>query len=250
VIGCVGAIYAFSGAKVVVTPTTNVATVSGDFSATPSAGDLPFEVISVEKVGMQQVKAEGTENANDPSQGTITIYNGQEKPQELIKNTRFETSDGLIFRIHESVKIPAGTATAPGQLQVTAYADAGGEKYNVGPTTFTLPGLKGGASFTLVYAKSTGSMSGGFSGVRPSVSVKTREAQSATIQAGLDKDLKEEVATKIPEGSHTRHFLQLPVLTTTSRCRKKGSQPHSCFQSQRSQKLSPTARWAPMQVRT
>ncbi len=200
VIASIVAIFAFSGAKVAVTPTKNAATVSGDFSATPAAGDLPFEVVSVEKVGIQSVKAEGTENANDPSQGMVTIYNGQEKVQELIKNTRFATPDGLIFRIHDSVKVPAGTASAPGQLQVTVFADAGGEKYNIGPSTFTLPGLKGSAVFDLVYAKSTGSMTGGFSGVRPSVSQKTREAQAATIESGLDKDLKEAVAAKIPEG--------------------------------------------------
>ncbi|HRH24033.1 MAG TPA: hypothetical protein PK109_00370 [Candidatus Paceibacterota bacterium] len=200
VVIAIGAIYAFSGAKVTVTPTMNVATVGGEFTATPSAGELPFEVITVEKVGTQPVKAEGTENANDPSQGMITIYNGQEKVQELIKNTRFATPDGLIFRIHDSVKIPAGSPTAPGQLQVTVYADAGGEKYNIGPSTFTLPGLKGSAVYDLVYAKSTGSMSGGFSGVRPSVSGATRDAQASTIEAGLDKDLREEIGEKIPEG--------------------------------------------------
>lgn len=200
VVGAVGAMYAFSGAKVTVTPTQNVATVSGEFSATPSSGELPYEVITVEKIGMQEVKAEGTENANDPAQGTIVIYNGQEKVQELIKNTRFETPDGLIFRIHDSVKVPGGTADAPGQLQVTAYADAGGEKYNIGPSTYTLPGLKGSAAYPLVYAKSTGSMEGGFSGMRPSVSEKTRDEQSPAIQAGLMKSLQEEVAAKVPEG--------------------------------------------------
>lgn len=200
VVGSIGAIYAFSGAKVVISPTINVATVTGEFSATPSSGDLPFEVITVEKIGIQQVKAEGTETANDPAQGTIVIYNAQEKVQELIKNTRFETSDGLVFRIHDSVKVPAGSKENPGQLQVTVFADAGGEKYNIGPATFTLPGLKGSAVFELVYAKSTGSMSGGFSGVRPSVSEKTREAQSATIQAGLERDLRAEVLAKMQEG--------------------------------------------------
>lgn len=42
-------------------------------------------------------------------------------------------------------------------------------------------------------------MSGGFSGVRPSVSVQTREAQSGTIEAELAKSLNEEIATKVPE---------------------------------------------------
>lgn len=200
VVGSIGAIYAFSGAKVSITPRVDTATVGGEFSATPSSGELPFEIITVEKIGKQEVKAEGTENANDPAQGSITIYNGQEKVQELIKNTRFETPDGLIFRIHESVKVPAGTKANPGQLQVTAYADAGGEKYNIGPSTFTLPGLKGSAAFELVYAKSTSGMSGGFTGTRPSVSEKTREAQVASIHAALEKELRAAVSEKVQEG--------------------------------------------------
>lgn len=200
VVGSIATVYAFSGAQVSVTPTVSTAKVSGDFTATASSGDLPFEIISVEKIGTQSVKSEGTENANDPAQGTITVYNEQAKVQELIKNTRFETSDGLIFRIRESIKIPAGKPGAPGQAQVSAYADVGGEKYNIGPTTFTLPGLKGTPSFKQVYAKSVNPMTGGFSGVRPSVSEKTRDAQSKTIQTSLKKEIESAVAEKIPEG--------------------------------------------------
>lgn len=211
VVASVGLMYAFSGAKVTITPTVSATAVAGDFVASPSAGELPFEIVTVEKIGRQSVPAEGTENANDPAQGSIVIYNQQAKVQELIKNTRFETPDGLIFRIHESVRVPAGTAERPGQLTVTAYADAGGEKYNIGPSTFTLPGLSGSAAFEQVYAKSDNPMQGGFSGVRPSVSQATKDAQSAKIQAALSAELAEEVRENLPEG-----YVLLPGATVTS----------------------------------
>lgn len=196
---CVGALYAFAGARVEVTPTVNATTVSGEFSATPSVGDLPFETVVVDKVVTQAVPAEGTETANEPAQGTLTVYNSQNKVQELIKNTRFETTDGLIFRIRDSVKVPAGTEAAPGTLQVTVYADAGGEKYNVGPGTFTLPGLKGGALYDMVYARSTEAMIGGFTGTRPSVGEATRTAQYESMKAALEGDLMTAIREKVPE---------------------------------------------------
>ncbi len=195
----VGAMYAFAGARVDVTPTVNQTAVSGEFAATPSVGDLPFETVAVEKVASQSVPAEGTENANDPAQGTITVYNEQEKVQELIKNTRFETPDGLIFRIHDSVKVPAASATAPGTLNVTVYADEGGERYNIGATTFTLPGLKGGALYDQVYARSAEPMAGGFSGTRPSVSESTRLTQYESMKVTLESDLMAAVAEKVPD---------------------------------------------------
>ncbi len=77
VVIAVGVIYAFSGASVEVTPALSPVSVSGDFSATPSSGDLPYEVVTVDKVGSKAVTAEGTETANDPASGSITVYNAQ-----------------------------------------------------------------------------------------------------------------------------------------------------------------------------
>ena len=196
----VGVMYYFAGAEVKITPTTNAALVSGDFTATAGGGDLPFEIITVEKTAGTPVPAESTEMANDPASGKITISNAQPTAQTLIKNTRFEAPNGLIYRIHDSVTIPGGSMTAPGTLTVTVYADAGGENYNVGPTTFTVPGLRGSAAFDLVTAKSEEPMTGGFSGERASVSQATREAQDTKNRAALETSLKEGLTEALPEG--------------------------------------------------
>lgn len=195
-----GALHFFSGAKVEVTPATNAAYVSGSFTATRSAGDLPFEVVTINKEMVKSVPAESTETGNDPAQGTITIYNAQTEAQPLIKNTRFQTSDGLVFRIRESVTVPAGSPNAPGTVTVTVYADEGGERYNIGPSDFTVPGLSGSSAFDLVYAKSAAAMAGGFSGTRPVVSEATIEAQAPELQAGLETELRAEALKAVPEG--------------------------------------------------
>ena len=207
-----GALYAFSGAKVEIAPTTNQATIESEFVATASVGDLPYEVISVDKVASDSVPAESTETVNQPAQGTIIVENQQPTAQQLIKNTRFETPSGLIYRIHDSITVPAAKGGTPGSLSVTAYADAAGEQYNVGPTTFTIPGLAGSKSFSLVTARSKDAMSGGFSGTRPTVSQATRDAETAKLATALETDLASGIKGKIPEG-----YVLVPgsIFTTT-----------------------------------
>jgi hypothetical protein len=202
----VAALYYFSGAKVVVTPETDTSSISSDFTATAGTGDLPFEVVTVQKTASQTVPAESTETVNDPASGPIIISNTQPSPQTLIKNTRFQTPAGLIFRIHDSVTIPAG-----GSVTATAYADVGGDSYNIGPSTFTVPGLKGSKAFDQVTAKSTTSMTGGFSGTRATVSQATRDQQNTANQASLQTSLAADMKTKIPAG-----YVLIPGATFTS----------------------------------
>lgn len=196
----VGAMYWFSGAAVKVTPTANSAFVTGDFTATAGGGDLPFEIVTVEKTAGTPVPAESTEMANDPASGKIVISNAQANPQTLIKNTRFESPNGLIYRIQDSITIPAGSATSPGTLEVTVYADAGGDTYNIGPTSFTVPGLRGSTSYELVTAKSNEAMTGGFSGERASVGQATRDAQDTKNRAALETSLREGMLEALPDG--------------------------------------------------
>jgi len=196
----VAVLYFFSDAKVTVTPKSLSSPISATLTATGSNGDLPYRILVEEKVVGSTVPAESTETVNDAAQGKIVIANAQAAPQTLIKNTRFETSTGLIFRIHESVNIPAGSVSSPGTKEVTAYADAGGDTYNIGATSFTVPGLSGSKAFDLVTATSNGAMTGGFSGTRGAVTQATREAQNAKNRETLVKELQETLASKIPEG--------------------------------------------------
>lgn len=195
IVGAIAALFYFSGARVEVTPKSYAAQVDSTFSATPSNGDLPYKVISVEKVGSQSVKAETTAQANDIAQGTITIQNAQTVPQTLIVNTRFESPNGLIYKIHAPVTVPAG-----GSVSAPVFAEKAGAEYNIEPATFTVPGLKGGKAFTLVTGKSSVAMAGGFAGMRPSVSDATRKAQLATIEATLKTEVQAALTKQLPEG--------------------------------------------------
>src|SRR6185437_975549 len=54
---CVGALYYFSSAEVRVTPNSETAAVSGSFTANTGSGDLPFEVVTAQKVATQSVQS-------------------------------------------------------------------------------------------------------------------------------------------------------------------------------------------------
>ncbi len=200
VVASVGVLFYFSSAKVDVTPNTVSVAVEGSFTANQSAGTLPYEIITAQKVASQSVKGSGTKAVSSFASGTLTIYNTQSKVQKLITNTRFATSAGLVFRIHTAVTIPAGSAAKPGSVTATVYADRTGDSYNVAPGSFTIPGFAGTPQASQVYARSSAAMTGGASGNVPIVdAVASAQARNALTNA-LDSDLATSIETKIPEG--------------------------------------------------
>ncbi len=81
--------------------------------------------------------------------GEVTIYNNYSKSQPLIKTTRLLTPDNKLFRVSETVTVPAG-----GKIEnVPVYADESGKEMEVGPTKFTIPGLWEGLQ-DKIYAES------------------------------------------------------------------------------------------------
>ena len=187
--------YSFSGAKVVVSPAMSPATVATDLIAYADKGDLTFRVVSADKTATADIKASGVSNVSEAAHGSISIHNAQSTKQQLIKNTRFQTADGMTFRIHDSISVPAGGDTA-----VDVFADEPGDKYNVAPTTFTIPGLKGSPAFTQVTAKSDAPMTGGFVGQRATAPQDVKDKTYASMQAQLTTDLQKDIVAKIPEG--------------------------------------------------
>ncbi|MBP6860062.1 MAG: hypothetical protein KBC38_00665 [Candidatus Pacebacteria bacterium] len=200
VLASVAALWLFSGASVSITPKTQSGSVSQEYTATPDGGDLPFRVVSTEKIASKSVPAESTVNANDAAEGTITVYNTSATPQRFVKNTRFESPNGLIYRARDAINVPAGSASSPGTTKVAVFAETGGEQYNIAPTDFTLPGLDGTPEGKQVYGKSTESFVGGFLGNRPSVSEATATRERVALQAELPAAVLDGLREATPEG--------------------------------------------------
>lgn len=125
--------------------------------------------------------------------GKITIYNKSASSQRLVATTRFKSPSGLIFRIPETISVPAATGSGinlkEGSIESLVYADKAGSDYNISPAIFTIPGFEGTPKFNDFYAKSTQSMTGGIIG--PSKVVT--EEDFAKAQETITAKLKEKV---------------------------------------------------------
>lgn len=207
----IGALFYFSTAKVEVIPSTVSAAVQSSFTANKSSGSLPFEIITSQKIASQGVKSNGTKTVNSSASGNITVYNTQAKAQKLIANTRFATSAGLVFRIRSAITVPGGTTAKPGSITAKVYADKTGSSYNVGPTSFTVPGFAGTPQETMVYARSTSAMTGGASGSVPIVDSDLEEQARSALKTALAPDLLESIKTQIPSG-----YVLVPGAMTTT----------------------------------
>ena len=164
--------------------------------ANTTADGLPFEIaqLSAEESGL--VTATGITSGGQKASGKITVYNNYgSAPQKLIANTRFQTSDGKVYRIKGAISVPG-----MGLLEATVYADQAGEEYNIGPSDFTLPGLKGGPRFEKVFAKSKTTMSGGASGNARVVKKEDIDSVRTAVNEKLKNRLTETLSKQKPEG--------------------------------------------------
>lgn len=87
--------------------------------------------------------------------GAVTLHNDSSLSQPLVATTRLLASDGILFRLKNRVTVPAG-----GTIQAEVYADQPGSSSEIGPTQFTIPGLREETQ-KLIYATSEEKMVGG-----------------------------------------------------------------------------------------
>ena len=134
-------------------------------------GTLLFETIEVSSEIKKELTFTKQETKKEKATGEILISNlYSQTPQTLVKQTRFETKEGLIFRLIDTVSVPGFTQgesdKTPGTIKVLVVADAVGEQYNIGADTFfTIPGFKGSPQFETISAQSTAQFKNGLDGI-------------------------------------------------------------------------------------
>lgn len=195
-------------AEVTVYPKNREPNVNAVFEAslTPQEGGLPYEVMTLEAEGERQVNATGEEQVEEQAMGTITIYNeAQQTPLRLVTNTRFQSQEGLIFKISDPAVVPGYTLNdagekVPGTVTAEVYADEVGEEYNIGPSRFTVPGFEGEPEFETVYAESKTAFAGGYSGMRLIVEDEELQAAQTALREQLRNSLLERIDAEKPAG--------------------------------------------------
>ncbi|MEK7558582.1 MAG: hypothetical protein AAB507_02030 [Patescibacteria group bacterium] len=194
----------FVGATVTIYPKQKTVSLNKTLLASKSGSTpLRFETIEMSSTERVESQATGLKEIKKKAQGTIIVYNSyNSKAQKLIKNTRFETNDGKIYRIDGSIVVPGITVsngkTIPGSVETIVYADEPGEEYNIGRTDFTIPGFKGDPKYQKFYARSKTDMQGGMIGSIYSVSDEDAESAKALLKKRLNETLLKDARKNTP----------------------------------------------------
>ncbi|HOW13117.1 MAG TPA: hypothetical protein PK121_02280 [Candidatus Pacearchaeota archaeon] len=154
---------------------------------------IPGKVFTDERSASSNFPATGKVQKEEKAKGIIRVYNNYStSPQTLVATTRFVSADGKLFRSIKQVTIPGatyeGNKLVPGFLDIEVQAAEPGEDYNIGPSTFSIPGFAGTDKYTAFYGKSFQPMKGGLKGEV----LKVSEEDINNAKETLLKKLKEE----------------------------------------------------------
>ena len=97
----------------------------------------------------------GNSQVEDVARGKVKIFSKLLNQITLVKTTRLQTPEGLIFRLSNAVNVPGG-----GEVTAEVYADKKGASYDIEAAKFIIPGLPPEKQ-KLVYAESSEKMVGG-----------------------------------------------------------------------------------------
>ena len=206
------ALVAFRPTTVTVTPRSQsvVFDASAHFAAYPAAtaasGTLSYVLEINDLEDSAVVPTTGSTHVEDRASGTIIAVNEYSAQSvKLIKNTRFATSEGLIFRVPADVVVPGKKGATAGEISITVIADEAGEAYNVGPQAkLTIPGLKSTPDmYAKVYARSTTAMRGGFAGDRPGTAPGALDSARADVRNRLDEKARATVRARADDPTIT-----------------------------------------------
>jgi hypothetical protein len=138
--------------------------------------------------------------------GTVTLINERSTPWALVAFTRLQSDEGLVFRTQEAVTVPAATTSGYGSADVPVLADEKdiygrviGERGNVGPSAFVLPGLRE-ESQQILYGRSAAAMSGGTTIVTLQVTQEDLDASgeflTSQLEAMAEESLEQEIESR------------------------------------------------------
>lgn len=202
----------FAGAVVKIWPETSAFSREALVLVDSGAGDIdlsrmaiPGFSLTAEKSVEGAAPATGTKGAQGRARGSIKIFNNYTNSQTLIKNTRFqapldkfqpalEGEESPWFTLDETIVLPPKTSAV---AQVTATA--AGEKYNIEPSVFSVPGLAGTAQYTFIYAQSFEKFTGGSSEIVPQVTKDDLKNAEIEIQNSAKEEIKRELFAKAKE---------------------------------------------------
>jgi len=207
------AMFVLPRAEVIMTMKKADWSFSGNVSASPAIASIsadnssiPSELFKISKNGIYAFPASGSKMVENKATGKLTIYNAySSEAQPLVKNTRFVTPEGKIFRISSSITVPGAKVTEgkiiPSPVETTVTADSAGDTYNVGPVAkLRIPGFQGTPKYDGFYGELKEGASGGLVGELKIATDEDLKKAEETAKSNVEQVLRAEIMASIPAG--------------------------------------------------
>ncbi|OGZ23951.1 MAG: hypothetical protein A3A08_01970 [Candidatus Nealsonbacteria bacterium RIFCSPLOWO2_01_FULL_41_9] len=180
-------------------------------------------LFSAEKTISGEFNSSGKKFLEQKAAGQVRIYNNYQSDQVLLINTRLQApvekfSPALTgqekpwFRTAERITIPAKK-----YVDVKVVAEAPGEKYNIKPSKFSIPGLVGTSQYTQIYGESMQEFTGGQS---KEVFIVSKDdlklAESQLKEQGIIQNKTELLSQLPPESEFLEDSFKTGILATSS----------------------------------
>ena len=165
-----------------------------DVSTRPSNKEIAGGVFQLSKSATQTFEASSIVTIEMNAEGKVKIDSTLYRDQTLVASTRLLTEDGILFRLKETVVVPAF-----GSVEVNVFSiEAGSVGELSAGTKFIIPGLNEETRrfFTV---RSVGVMSGGRKDMRlvtPSDIVKAEDLLKERLQSEIAETLREKARTE------------------------------------------------------
>lgn len=214
-VGIVGGAFMLSGllgnTEISIEPRNREPNINAEFTAYPEAREnaLTYEVMTLSEVGEETVTATGKETVETQASGIVEIFKTTPGTQRLIKNTRFRTDDGRVYRIEESVVVPGAVSgpdgeRVPGSIRAEVFAEEAGEDYNLDANSrFDIPGFAEGGFddlYNAMYATNPQPIDGGFVGPRFIIPDEELTEARQRLQVALRDTLLPQIEQEKPAG--------------------------------------------------
>lgn len=131
-----------------ITDSSTMEVVSQTGGSSLTAEQIYGVVKQVPVVESREFSADGKEILGEEVTGKVTIINNYIKNQPLVATTRLLSSDNKLYRLKNTVNVPAG-----GRVETEVYADTAKPDMAIAAGKFTIPGLWAGIQ-DKIYAES------------------------------------------------------------------------------------------------
>ena len=194
----------FTKATVFISPQVKIFSFKNEainFSRESKLG-VNFEIMSLKGYVESEIHLDNTSTVSRKSKGKITIFNKEIKPISIPKNTILKGSNGLNYKLTESVVVPkmeSGIGSV-GSIDANIEAVDFGDNFDSKPMDFTFPSFSKTSRFENVYARSTSDLLGGIKGTVYTLDEGLYKAELSKLDESLKDKLFIQAQSQAPSG--------------------------------------------------